>query len=73
MVLHEELPGPYRQPPGRSPAIGTLPFDDSIPSRSELRSRGFFKTLEKAAVAVAGQGNHSGFEGSINVLFPLVG
>lgn len=25
----------------------TLPFDDSIPSRSELRSRGFFKTLEK--------------------------
>ena len=27
---------------------GTLPFDDSIPSRSELRTRGFFKTLEKA-------------------------
>lgn len=25
----------------------TLPFDDSIPSRSELRTRGFFKTLEK--------------------------
>ena len=27
---------------------GTLPFDDSIPSRSELRTRGFFKSLEKA-------------------------
>ena len=25
----------------------TLPFDDSIPSRSELRTRGFFKSLEK--------------------------
>ena len=49
MVLHEDLPGPYRTPPGRAPSIGTLPFDDSIPSRSELRSRGFFKTLEKAA------------------------
>ena len=42
MVMHEELP------PRAPPRLGTLPFDDSIPSRSELRTRGFFKTLEKA-------------------------
>ena len=36
---------------------GTLPFDDSIPSRSELRTRGFFKSLEKAGWRKGMHGN----------------